>query len=1201
MGSNFIGIHFARFSLGQGVPSFGPIEVRRHSENQAVVEVEIRYASAVDVTLKATAGASLSLGVKRLDFFGRLCLELKPLLDTWPVVGACGASHLITSYQGVPQGGAVIVYFAAQPKLQLQFCGIVDAPLPGLAKRVQSAVEPWKPAPSCSAEDWLFSTLVLPKFKCLEITSDERLLSLAACTREPIGVLKVHVCRGVNLAGANWKMGAVRHFTSNPYCVLRLAGTSVRSSTVRNSTNPDWPDTDVAYFIVHNKEQELQVDVMDNDEGFLQRNFVGLLGRLRVSVTQLLSGGIEQLRRYKLDTSEVKSGLLHVDDPVNTGIPSEARGEEIDVKFKWLDFSPSPAPPLSGQQDPQGVVLVELHQGTGFPEEAALKGGGLRWKCWIEEDQAVYSSNGKAPEHPATGLASPAGTGWWMGCTAKLAGQSISPLPHFFWNPASGSSCLGGLQGEHKICPKGGSSMSCASNGSDLVAFNVGGKIYQVLREPTLSLHPNSLLTQMAEGQKDDKPIFVGGNQELFQYVIDYRDRTVILPITVAIDAVLHEAFRLGAHDGSDCARWSRQTPSVQKVATWEKANGKRKAADDSLRILMAEAPRKMQEAKGGGFRDFETSLPDCLHHCIDQLTARGVSPATVAEIVEVDAGQVVQYLAAKSQHAESEAQRKQDFGEVQCVELSWYETLAVNDPEASICLSLVTGRGESMGALAEVKDVIAGALGGKWQVAGAIELERVAWFGWFVGWTSDGIPKKMPHREVDTRHMQLAFRLLDCSSTKGLTHTQKPPEPEGHQKFVALAFRFHSSAEKNGHEISRQLVLLAWPRLPIGALQRLSNLSAWIFPACAPVPKDRFRAAAGLRYGEDWGSGRCSSNTRKTKFFAYSICGNQEGSMESRRTSKRYFRHVVCLGIAMASMGRVFSLPYDFFAPSSSKHCASNRFLDEDLKMYRESGRYFIEIYCYKTHLPTSLHFLSRLNRFLRKIPFCKTLFPRLLRSAQRLEQDAHHQGVVLAHAVNGFKPRYLKIDFCNSGLAYSTTADFPEIQHQISWSEAEGRFRKARINPANGDIEQLIKLLGSIGDRPYHARGWNCQNVTDEIWRCFVTVEKQESPNRKHRPKVSFQDRKDLRGEGFHMFINNGTVGANKQTTPEAKAMTLAAGGFLSTLAPLALPIMATSAWAPLFLVGGVASAIEELQATRRNGSDRNISRSPPPAAAL
>jgi len=41
-----------------------------------------------------------------------------------------------------------------------------------------------------------------------------------------------------------------------------------------------------------------------------------------------------------------------------------------------------------------------------------------------------------------------------------------------------------------------------------------GGKIYQVLREPTLSLHPNSLLTQMAEDQKDDKPIFVEGLAE---------------------------------------------------------------------------------------------------------------------------------------------------------------------------------------------------------------------------------------------------------------------------------------------------------------------------------------------------------------------------------------------------------------------------------------------------------------------------------------------------------------------------------------------------------------------------------------------------------------------------------------------------------------------------------------------------------------
>ena len=63
------------------------------------------------------------------------------------------------------------------------------------------------------SKDWLFSNVVLPNFKCIEITSDERMLSLAACTREPIGVLKVHVCRGINLAGmAGWskvKLSAV--------------------------------------------------------------------------------------------------------------------------------------------------------------------------------------------------------------------------------------------------------------------------------------------------------------------------------------------------------------------------------------------------------------------------------------------------------------------------------------------------------------------------------------------------------------------------------------------------------------------------------------------------------------------------------------------------------------------------------------------------------------------------------------------------------------------------------------------------------------------------------------------------------------------------------------------------------------------------------------------------------------------------------
>ena len=65
----------------------------------------------------------------------------------------------------------------------------------------------------------------------------------------------------------------------------------------------------------------------DEEQSFF-RNFVGLLGLVRLKVTQL-SG----LSRHKLDVSQVKSGLLHVDDPVNTGVPSEVELECLG--WKW--------------------------------------------------------------------------------------------------------------------------------------------------------------------------------------------------------------------------------------------------------------------------------------------------------------------------------------------------------------------------------------------------------------------------------------------------------------------------------------------------------------------------------------------------------------------------------------------------------------------------------------------------------------------------------------------------------------------------------------------------------------------------------------------------------------------------------------------------------------------------------------------------
>lgn len=61
----------------------------------------------------------------------------------------------------------------------------------------------------------------------------------------------------------------------------------------------------------------------------------------------------------------------------------------------------------------------------------------------------------------------------------------------------------------------------------------------------------------------------------------------------------------------------------------------------------------------------------------------------------------------AKSKHVESEAQRKLEHGEVQCMELSWYETLAV-----LVILIQVKRMGTECGSIAlQLQDLVRGGL----------------------------------------------------------------------------------------------------------------------------------------------------------------------------------------------------------------------------------------------------------------------------------------------------------------------------------------------------------------------------------------------------------------------------------------------------------------------------------------------------------
>jgi len=371
-------LRFARCTLGNNVPELGPIEVMRLSDSHVQIELEMRYLSDVDVLLETSAGG-MSFGISRFTFVGRLCLALKPLLQKWPVVGG------------------VHVFFVNQPQMQLQYRGLAQVLVecPGVADRVQNVLD-----------DFFRDSMVLPHVKSYHFTRDEQIVNLTqAASHPPLGVLRVRVLRGRNLAGAKWEMtGEVGMFTSNPFCVIRLGDITSRSSTVRDTRDPDWPKSEPSgFFIVYHHDQELKIEVLCDDAGFLRRNVVFFLGRIPgLTVRSLLArstpsdDGAPLRQCLTLDTSQVKKHMLHVDDPVNRGVASE-----LELEIEWHDLvsglgsNSLQADHRAAVATPSCLLLIELHAGSGFPESCLSSKEGLRWRCKVDNESPACSRPGK--------------------------------------------------------------------------------------------------------------------------------------------------------------------------------------------------------------------------------------------------------------------------------------------------------------------------------------------------------------------------------------------------------------------------------------------------------------------------------------------------------------------------------------------------------------------------------------------------------------------------------------------------------------------------------------------------------------------------------------------------------------------------------------------------------------------------------------
>ncbi|CAE7748484.1 esyt3, partial [Symbiodinium pilosum] len=363
--SLFRHVQCCRFTLGEKSPELGPVQVLEHSKDGVDVVISVQYLSDVDISFDA--GSGISFGVRRLTFSGKMCVALRPLLQRFPIAGA------------------VHIFFAAAPTVDIEFTGLASlGHFPGIETTIRRAIT-----------DWLTSYMVLPRSKAVILADDVD--PMEALAQKPLGVVRVKVLQACNLAGVNCHAFKEDCFTSHPYCIMSLGDCSVRTSTVYDTTNPVWPSTETgAFFVVHHREQEMSVQVHGEASASLfQHNFTGFLGCVSCRIGHCLRrwpeecpSGKSGVRRstQKLDTSQVRRELLHVDDPVNRGVPSV-----VDMEVQWYAFSSADTWPADAAP---AALMLEIFQGSGFPADGH-GGRGLRWRSWIDGKDALVSQKGK--------------------------------------------------------------------------------------------------------------------------------------------------------------------------------------------------------------------------------------------------------------------------------------------------------------------------------------------------------------------------------------------------------------------------------------------------------------------------------------------------------------------------------------------------------------------------------------------------------------------------------------------------------------------------------------------------------------------------------------------------------------------------------------------------------------------------------------
>lgn len=317
--------------LGDAAPQLTNV---RRQEAETGVRFDIRFDYSADINISLSLNSYLPFGLSHLTLGGDLTIELGPFIDRMPVLSK------------------VSFFFMDPPTVIYGFSGALRvAEIPGLKHALRHTID-----------GAIADAVVMPNVLAVGLPGGE---GPSMKTLMPLGVLRVEPQRATDVKGADWH--AWGGATSDVYLRMRFADQRWVSSVVKATCNPEWPLEEMHDFLVHNMEQKLCVEVLDED-WTNEADHLGSIAPVRIQ-------DVVDVEHKDLPIYE-QAILLDAGSRVNSGA---GRGV-LRLGFSWLhisDRTPAQLGTVDNFEYSSALIAMEITK-VFLPAELANAGIKLR-------------------------------------------------------------------------------------------------------------------------------------------------------------------------------------------------------------------------------------------------------------------------------------------------------------------------------------------------------------------------------------------------------------------------------------------------------------------------------------------------------------------------------------------------------------------------------------------------------------------------------------------------------------------------------------------------------------------------------------------------------------------------------------------------------------------------------------------------------